>query len=151
MLAEENPDSYELVYAYYYISHLRDVSDSPSYEKARKLFSKLQKEKLGGRKLPEEHKRKIRESCSKYKGENNPACRPEVRAKIKAKKLKNPPMKNPETVRKMAESKKKAIRCIETGKIYKSAKDAKLEMNIIEHINIGGCCRGECKTAGGYT
>lgn len=45
-----------------------------SIEKMRKT--------LTGRKLTEEHKQHIRASAKKFKGENNPAKRPEVRKKI---------------------------------------------------------------------
>ena len=89
-MAEENKDNYELVYAFYYMSNLEGVNDSKSYEETKELFRKLQSEHLTGRKLTEEHKLHIRESCAKYKGENNPACRPEVREKIsKALKAKS--------------------------------------------------------------
>lgn len=42
------------------------------------------KQKLIGKSLSEEHKQHIKDSCKKLLGDNNPAKRPEVRAKISA-------------------------------------------------------------------
>lgn len=109
LLAEENPDNYELVYAFYYMSHIKDVKDSNSYSEAKELFSKLQKERLSGRTLSEHHRANIKSGMAKYKGENNPAKRPEVRAKISEYKLKNPPMRNPEVAKKAAETRKNLL------------------------------------------
>lgn len=43
------------------------------------------KKSLTNRKLSEQHKNKIKQSCKKFKGDNNPAKRPDVRMKISQK------------------------------------------------------------------
>lgn len=42
----------------------------------------------------------------------------------------------------------KSIICVESGKVYPSAKAASIELGI-NHSHICGCCRGERKTCGG--
>lgn len=42
-----------------------------------------------------------------------------------------------------------AIKCVETGKIYKSIKDACNELNL-EHSNIVACCNNRRNKCGGY-
>lgn len=41
------------------------------------------------------------------------------------------------------------VRCVETGMIYPSIREASRQTNILFH-QISGCCRGVEKTAGGY-
>lgn len=45
---------------------------------------------------------------------------------------------------------KKKVQCIETGKIYDSAKDIENELNI-NHSHISDCCNGKRKKCGGYS
>ncbi len=55
-----------------------------------------------------------------------------------------------ETRRKIAESNsKKPVRCIETGVVYKTAKDASIETGALRS-SISSVCNGKRKTAGGY-
>ena len=148
LLADENSDNYELVYAFYYMSHIKDVKDSETYEKAKNLFCKLQSEHLLGRTLPDEHKANIKAGCAKYKGENNPACRPEVRKKISiAKQGDKNQMKDPETAKKVHAYLYKKVICIETGVVYANATAAS---KILKIKNVGKCCRNVIDTAGGY-
>ena len=91
----------------YYIQYYGGIESDNVYnyqdnitenKEMRKLVSKGQKGKiikqdsidkmrksLTGRKLSEEHKLHIKQSCSKFIGDNNPAKRPEVRRKISEK------------------------------------------------------------------
>ena len=45
--------------------------------------------------------------------------------------------------------KKNAVKCIESGIVYKSCKDANNQTGISSYA-ISKCCRGLCETAGGY-
>lgn len=133
------------------MSHLKDVKDSETYEKARQMFSRVQSEHLKGRKLPDEHKLHIR--MNSPRGSNNPACRPEVRAKISKNKLSlgdKHPMRNPEVSQKVANKNSKKVKCIETGIVYKNANEARKAMGFTTCINIGEVCRGKRELAGGY-
>lgn len=48
-----------------------------------------------------------------------------------------------------SKARSKPVKCVETGKIYKNAEEAKRILNIINaHIN--DCCNGKRKVAGGY-
>ena len=48
-----------------------------------------------------------------------------------------------------AKKRSKPVRCVETGIIYSSAKEAE-RLTGIRNGNINSCCNGRCKTAGGY-
>ena len=43
----------------------------------------------------------------------------------------------------------RAVRCIETGKVYNSISEAEREIDL-KHPHIGDVCRGKQKTAGGF-
>lgn len=53
-----------------------------------------------------------------------------------------------ETKQKLAYNNSKRVLCVETGKMYDSAKDAQLSTGI--KTSISAVCRGERKTAGGF-
>ena len=91
---------------------------------------------------------------------------PEGRKKISDRMKNNNPMKNPESVekmrkkqkdkkisedtkRKMSESHKKKVICIETGIIYNSRNEAAKAVNV-SGSGIGRAIKGEQKTSGGY-
>ena len=101
-------------------------------EESKRKMSEAQKgEKshMYGKHPSEETKRKMSEA---QKGENHPFYGKHH---------------TEESKRKMSEARKKPVRCIETGIIYESIKEAK------EKTGIGGVnavCKGNRKTAGGY-
>lgn len=130
-------------------------------------------ESLAGRKLSEEHKKKISENAKKRVGPLNHMYgkhhTEETKKKIsdakKGKKLteehkqkisegikgKNHPNwgkhLSQETKRKISG---KIIKCIETGDIFYSLKEAGDFAGLANGTHIGAVCRGERNTAGGY-
>ena len=57
---------------------------------------------------------------------------------------------DPEWQRKHRETHCKKVRCVETHIVYGSLKEAAVAVKLKTPNNIGCCCRGERKTAGGY-
>lgn len=96
----------------------------------------------------------------------NNSMSPEGRKKISKRMKNNNPMKNPESVEKMKKSKrgkelsedtkkrmseshKKKVICVETGIIYDSRNEAAKAVKV-SGSGIGRAIKGEQKTSGGY-
>lgn len=110
-------------------------------EETKRILS----EKHKGKKLSEEHRKKLAEHLNKYRGWNKGRRTPDdVRLKIAisntGRKLK------PEDKRKVSESKNKKVRCLETGEIFISAKEANLRM----HNKPYGTIYRVCENGYGY-
>ena len=63
----------------------KSVSDNQKGKVIKQESIDKMRKSLTGRKLSNEHKLHIKQSCSKFIGENNPAKRPEVRRKLSEK------------------------------------------------------------------
>ena len=126
----------------------------------RGTHSEENKRKIGlahkGKKMSEETKRKLSESKrGKYGGEKHPMYGKhhslESRRKMSlAHKGLQSGSKNPMYgIRGSLNPNAKKVICIETGVIYNSMVDVE-KITGIKRDNISHCCRGKCKTAGGY-
>lgn len=113
---------------------------SHSFKYAREAHSKaLSVRNIGNsyasREFTEEHKKRISEG---------------LKGKPKTKEHIANLRKPKSSTENMGKSHRKQVLCIETGKIYKSVKDASKQMGIHKDA-ISNCARGKTKTSGGYT
>lgn len=93
-------------------------------EETKKILSEAHK----GKKLSEEHRRKLSEHLNKYRGWNKGKRTPD-NVRIKIAKANTGRKLTLEDKRKVSESKNKKVRCLETGQIFISAKEANLKMH----------------------
>ena len=179
LLALENPHEQKIQYPWWMLStRNKEKISADEYAKARTNFAKTssnlnsgKKNGMYGKTIPEEQKRKLSEMCKKRIGDKNPnfgkSLTEEHKKKVSdslkgkytgennhmfGKKL------SIETKLKIGESQKggknhkaRSVICLETGKIYPTLTAAAEDLNISGGgSHIGGCCRGERKTCGGY-
>ena len=111
--------------------------DSGLRENQREQIRELGKS-LKGKKLSQEHRQKLSESkMGKYCGENSPMYGKNFSKEHREKMSQNSAWA-------------KAVKCIETEKIYSSACKAAKAIGLKSSAGISKCCNGEQKTAGGY-
>ena len=160
LLAQENPENKELLYAWWMMGNKNNVSvtaeeyaelknkfvnlaiiqntgeNNPFYgkhhsEETKKKMSEANK----GREFSKQHKEKLSEQAKNKTGSKNPFYgkhhSEESKLKIGASKKSIP------------------VICIETGQIYRSAKEAQRKTGISQGT-ISKCIKGEYKQAGGF-
>lgn len=129
-----------------------------SEETKRKISEGMGGEKhyMYGKHLSEETKKKISESIS---GEKNPNYGKHPSEETKRKMSESTRGENhpnygkhlsEETKRKIGEKTSKPVVCIETGMVFDSCRVASEWAGLKSATNIGECCNGKRKTAGGY-
>lgn len=74
----------------------------------------------------------------------------ETRSKISAANRGKRKKRTEEHCKRISEVRSKPIVCVETGVLYGSALEAEMQLGI-NRGNIGSCCTGKRKTAGGFT
>lgn len=114
-------------------------------EETKKILSIKHK----GKKLSEEHKIKLAERLKKYRGWNKGLRTPDnVRKKISlaniGKKL------DEDAKRKISQSKNKKVKCLETGEIFNSVKEANLKHHNKPYGTIYRACNNIGASAYGY-
>lgn len=149
LLALENPDNEELIYAWACMAWVKDknqqrVCISPEeFEEVRKVYGEMCKERYAGKNNPmygkhhsEEARNKMSKNHGKKFGEDN---------HFFGKKH------TIETRKKMSENNilKKKVICVETGKIFDSLTKAEDYIGI-SRTAISRCCSGKQITCGGY-
>lgn len=112
-----------------------------------KRFSEEHKRNLRlaklGKQLSDEHKMRLKETHKGMSGKHH-----SFESKLKMTvSHQGVPINNSQKQR-ISESLKKPVKCLETGKIYDSAKNAEIELKIGHHI--GECCKNPNKRCGGY-
>ena len=137
---------------------------TPVSEETRKKISASRKGKLVGadnpmfgKKLSKEAREKISASQIGKKRGPRPPISEETRRKL-SESHKGIPSKNKgkhfkqsdEVIRKKALGHMKKVVCVESGVVYRSSKDASIELGI-DSSTITACCKGRRKSAGGYT
>ena len=142
LLAEENPDNYKLVCAWWNMCNIKNNNEKDryiptpeEYENARRKFANYISNTRQGENHPFYGKHQTEEAIEKIsnrsKGENNPMYGKPCYYKMtndKIKKWKNNLI--------LSSPKRIAIKCIENNKIYNSIREASRELNIIRwHIN----------------
>ena len=164
LLAQENPDNNSLVFAWTCMAFPNNKVQEryevtpEEYEEAKKAISKA----MFGRVVSEETRQKLSEAHKgKNAGENHPFYGKHHTEESKKKMSKNriylSGENNPnygkhlseQAKQKISESNRKFVLCIETGIIYKSLTKA-AEFANVSKAAISHCCRGKCKTVGGY-
>lgn len=104
------------------------ISNSNKGKKLTEETKSLLREKHKGKKLSPEHKKKLIDILNKYRGCNKGHKTPDyVKEKISKAHLGKKHSK--EFCKKVSEAKNKKVKCIETGEIFKSVKEANLKMH----------------------
>lgn len=127
----------------------RKIGDSNRGKRHTEETKKILSEKHKGYKMSEENKKKIAERFKMYRGWNKGIRTPdEVRRKIA---LANTGKKQSEDAkRKVAESKHKRVKCIETGEVFRSAKDANMKFHNKPYGSVYKACQNVGVSAYGY-
>lgn len=127
----------------------RKIGDANRGKRHTEETKKILSEKHKGYKMSEENKKKIAERFKMYRGWNKGIRTPdEVRRKIA---LANTGKKQSEDAkRKVAESKHKRVKCIETGEVFRSAKDANMKFHNKPYGSVYKACQNVGVSAYGY-
>lgn len=190
LLAKENPDNDKLAYAYWHMAirrnpatPLEEMFITPEeYEEAKTLYSKIRSKSVVDWFNDPSNDEKITERNDKIRvsklGDNNPAKRPDVRAKMSSSWNYDKHF-TPQTIEKLriastdkhyclghkdspeTRAKKSAatrdennprarrVKCLETGEIFNCMNDAAKAFGITRQC-ITKCCQGKWAKAGGY-
>ena len=158
LLTLENPENDKLAYALWCMSHIKGNKNQDrymvtpeEYEESRIMFSKQHSIQIKGDNHPfygRHHTNETKKRISEFnQGEKNYFYGKHYFAENNGFYGKR---HNEESKKKMSDAKKIPIICVNTLTIYISAKDASINTGI-NPGNIRQACKGNLKTAGGYS
>lgn len=127
----------------------RKIGDANRGKRHTEETKKILSEKHKGKKLSEEHRAKLAERLKQYRGWNKGIRTPdEVRRKIALANTGK--TQSEDAKRKVAESKHKRVKCIETGEVFRSAKDANIKFHNKPYGSVYKACQNVGVSAYGY-